>query len=113
MPQPIPSYLIAIAVGDIKFKAINDTIGVYAEQYILDASAEEFAETPQMEVVNTELYGPYRWGRYDLIVLPPSFPFGGMENPRLSFMTPTLSPAINPSPMLSPMSSRIAGLAIL
>ena len=90
MPQPIPSYLIAIAVGDIKFKAINDTIGVYAEQYILDASAEEFAETPQMEVVNTELYGPYRWGRYDLIVLPPSFPFGGMENPRLSFMTPTL-----------------------
>ena len=90
MPQPIPSYLIAIAVGDIKFKAINDTIGVYAEQYILDASAEEFAETPQMEVANTELYGPYRWGRYDLIVLPPSFPFGGMENPRLSFMTPTL-----------------------
>ena len=90
MPQPIPSYLIAIAVGDIKFKAINDTIGVYAEQYILDASAEEFAETPLMEVVNTELYGPYRWGRYDLIVLPPSFPFGGMENPRLSFMTPTL-----------------------
>ena len=90
MPQPIPSYLIAIAVGDIKFKAINDTIGVYAEQYILDASAEEFAETPMMEVANTELYGPYRWGRYDLIVLPPSFPYGGMENPRLSFMTPTL-----------------------
>ena len=90
MPQPIPSYLIAIAVGDIKFKAINDTIGVYAEEYILDASAEEFAETPQMEVVNTALYGPYRWGRYDLIVLPPSYPNGGMENPRLSFMTPTL-----------------------
>ena len=90
MPQPIPSYLIAIAVGDIKFKAINDTIGVYAEDYILDAAAEEFAETPLMEVANTELYGPYRWGRYDLIVLPPSFPFGGMENPRLSFMTPTL-----------------------
>ncbi|GHA87749.1 aminopeptidase [Algimonas arctica] len=90
MPQPIPSYLIAIAVGDIKFKAINDTIGVYAEDYILDASAEEFAETPMMEAANTALYGPYRWGRYDLIVLPPSFPFGGMENPRLSFMTPTL-----------------------
>lgn len=90
MPQPIPSYLIAIAVGDIKFKAINDTIGVYAEEYILEASAEEFAETPEMEVANTELYGPYRWGRYDLIVLPPSFPYGGMENPRLSFMTPTL-----------------------
>jgi aminopeptidase N len=90
MPQPIPSYLIAIAVGDIKFKAINDTIGVYAEEYILDASAEEFSETPLMEDANERLYGPYRWGRYDLIVLPPSFPFGGMENPRLSFMTPTL-----------------------
>ncbi len=90
MPQPIPSYLLAIAVGDIKFKAINDHIGVYAEQYILDASADEFSETPLMEASNAKLYGPYRWGRYDLIVLPPSFPFGGMENPRLSFMTPTL-----------------------
>ena len=90
MPQPIPSYLIAIAVGDIEFKAINDTIGVYAEPYILDAAAEEFSETPQMEEANERLYGPYRWGRYDLIVLPPSFPYGGMENPRLSFLTPTL-----------------------
>jgi len=90
MPQPIPSYLIAIAVGDVKFKAINDHIGVYAEEYILDAAAEEFSETPLMEASNTKFYGPYRWGRYDLIVLPPSFPYGGMENPRLSFMTPTL-----------------------
>ena len=90
MPQPIPSYLLAIAVGDIKFKPINDHIGVYAEDYILDAAAEEFSETPQMEEANTKLYGPYRWGRYDLIVLPPSFPYGGMENPRLSFLTPTL-----------------------
>ena len=90
MPQPIPAYLLAIAVGDIEFKAINDHIGVYAEQYILDASAEEFSETPLMEKANEALYGPYRWGRYDLIVLPPSFPYGGMENPRLSFLTPTL-----------------------
>ena len=90
MPQPIPSYLLAIAVGDIKFKPINDHIGVYAEDYILDAAAEEFSETPLMEEANTKLYGPYRWGRYDLIVLPPSFPYGGMENPRLSFLTPTL-----------------------
>ncbi len=90
MPQPIPSYLLAIAVGDIKFKAINDHIGVYAEQYILDAATEEFSETPLMEASNAKLYGPYRWGRYDLIVLPPSFPYGGMENPRLSFITPTL-----------------------
>ncbi|GJL95970.1 MAG: cold-active zinc metallopeptidase M1 family protein [Hyphococcus sp.] len=90
MPQPIPAYLLAIAVGDFGFKAINDHIGVYAEDYILDASAAEFADTPQMEEAIDELYGPYRWGRYDMIVLPPSFPFGGMENPRLSFLTPTL-----------------------
>lgn len=90
MPQPIPSYLIAIAIGDIEFKAINDTIGVYAEEYILEASAVEFEDTPLMEDTIEKLYGPYLWGRYDLIVLPPSFPFGGMENPRLSFLTPTL-----------------------
>lgn len=90
MSQPIPSYLLALAVGDIEFRAINDHIGVYAEEYIVDASAAEFEDTPLMEQAIEELYGPYRWGRYDLIVLPPSFPFGGMENPRLSFMTPTL-----------------------
>ncbi|MEO1251750.1 MAG: M1 family metallopeptidase [Pseudomonadota bacterium] len=90
MPQPIPSYLIAIAIGDIEFQAISDTIGVYAEEYILEASAAEFEDTPLMEDAIEALYGPYLWGRYDLIVLPPSFPFGGMENPRLSFMTPTL-----------------------
>jgi leukotriene-A4 hydrolase len=90
MPQPIPSYLIAIAVGDLDFKAINDHIGVYAEKYIVDAAAAEFADTPAMEDATAALYGPYRWGRYDMLVLPPSFPFGGMENPKLSFLTPTL-----------------------
>ena len=90
MPQAIPSYLLALAVGDIGFKAISDTMGVYAEEYILEAAAAEFEDTPQMETAIEALYGPYRWGRYDMIVLPPSFPFGGMENPRLSFLTPTL-----------------------
>ncbi len=90
MPQPIPAYLLALAVGDFGFKAINDHIGVYAEDYILDASAAEFEDTPKMEEAINDLYGPYKWGRYDMIVLPPSFPFGGMENPRLTFLTPTL-----------------------
>lgn len=90
MPQAIPSYLMAITVGDLEFRAISETIGVYAESYIVDAAAAEFADTPLMEEANARLYGPYRWGRYDLLVLPPSFPFGGMENPRLSFLTPTL-----------------------
>lgn len=90
MPQAIPAYLIAIAAGDLQFKAMNDQTGVYAEPYILNASAEEFASTQAMIDATEQLYGDYRWGRYDLLILPPSFPFGGMENPVLSFITPTV-----------------------
>nr|WP_246034051.1 M1 family metallopeptidase [Thalassotalea mangrovi] len=90
MPQAIPPYLIAIAAGDLHFKAMSEQTGVYAEKYILDASAEEFNDTQAMITASEKLYGEYRWGRYDLLMLPPSFPFGGMENPRLSFITPTV-----------------------
>jgi aminopeptidase N len=90
MPQPIPSYLIAIAIGDLAFKAIDEQSGVWAEPELLDAAAAEFSETPEMIRANTTLYGPYLWDRYDMLVLPPSFPFGGMENPRLTFLTPTV-----------------------
>ncbi len=90
MPQPIPSYLLAIAIGDLDFRPIGDHMGVYAESYIVDAATAEFEDTPLMEEAIEQFYGPYLWGRYDMIVLPPSFPFGGMENPRLSFLTPTL-----------------------
>ncbi len=90
MPQPIPSYLLAIAVGDFRFKAISERAGVWAEAPVLDRAAAEFADTGKMIEVAESLYGPYRWGRYDLLILPASFPFGGMENPRLSFITPTV-----------------------
>lgn len=90
MPQPVPAYLLAIAAGDIAFRPLSETIGVYAEPSVVEAAAAEFSDTPEMERVASSLYGPYKWGRYDLLILPPSFPFGGMENPRLSFMTPTL-----------------------
>ncbi|HXI88092.1 MAG TPA: M1 family metallopeptidase, partial [Parvularculaceae bacterium] len=90
MPEKIPSYLIALAVGDIAFKAISDNVGVYAEPSVVDAAAKEFEDAPQMVRETEALYGPYRWGRYDMLILPPSFPFGGMENPRLTFLTPTL-----------------------
>ena len=90
MPQAIPAYLIAIAAGDLQFKAMSEQTGVYAEPYILNASAEEFASTQAMIDATEQLYGDYRWGRYDLLMLPPSFPFGGMENPVLSFITPTV-----------------------
>lgn len=90
MPQAIPAYLIAIAAGDLHFKAMSDQTGIYAEPYILDAAAAEFASTQAMIDATEKLYGDYRWGRYDLLMLPPSFPFGGMENPVLSFITPTV-----------------------
>jgi leukotriene A-4 hydrolase/aminopeptidase len=90
MPQAIPSYLIAIAVGDLEFKAIGNRTGVYAEPSFVDASVKEFEDTQAMLEVTEELFGKYRWDRYDLLILPPSFPFGGMENPRLSFITPTV-----------------------
>lgn len=90
MTQPIPSYLLALTVGDISFKPISERSGVYAEPLTLEAAAWEFADIERMIAGAEELYGNYRWDRYDVIVLPPSFPFGGMENPRLTFVTPTL-----------------------
>ena len=90
MEEPIPAYLIALAVGDLAFKSIDDRTGVYAERGVVDKAAWEFADTGKMLEAAEALYGPYRWGRYDVIVLPPSFPFGGMENPRLTFATPTI-----------------------
>jgi aminopeptidase N len=90
MPQPIPSYLIALAVGDLTFKPMSSRTGVWAEPAMVDAAAREFEDTEKMITTTESLYGPYRWGRYDLLVLPPSFPFGGMENPRVTFATPTV-----------------------
>ncbi|PCI32884.1 MAG: aminopeptidase [Alphaproteobacteria bacterium] len=90
MPHKIPPYLLALGVGDLKFKAMSENTGIYAEQYILDAAAEEFADTYKMMEVTEKLYGPYRWGRYDILMMPPSYPMGGMENPMLSFITPTV-----------------------
>jgi aminopeptidase N len=90
MPQKIPSYLLAIAAGDLVFRPISARSGVWAEPAMVDKAAAEFADTEKMMQVAEKLYGPYRWGRYDILVLPPSFPFGGMENPRLTFATPTV-----------------------
>jgi leukotriene-A4 hydrolase len=90
MTHPVPSYLLAIAVGDLEFHPFDTRSGVYAEPSVLDAAAIEFSDTPKMIQTAESLYGPYRWGRYDLLVLPPSFPYGGMENPRLTFLTPTV-----------------------
>ena len=90
MKQPIPGYLIALAVGDIEFGKIDERTGVYAEPSVVESAVYEFGETGEMVDIAEDLYGPYLWDRYDMIVLPPSFPFGGMENPRLTFLTPTV-----------------------
>jgi leukotriene-A4 hydrolase len=90
LTQAVPPYLIALAVGDIQFDSLGTRSGVYTEPAVLKAAAFEFADLEQMVKTAESLLGPYRWGRYDLLVLPPSFPFGGMENPRLTFATPTV-----------------------
>jgi aminopeptidase N len=90
MKTPIPAYLIALAVGDLQFQAAGARTGVYAEPSVLAKAAAEFSDMEKMVTAVEQLYGPYRWGRYDLLILPPSFPYGGMENPRLTFATPTI-----------------------
>ncbi|TAJ38756.1 MAG: aminopeptidase, partial [Brevundimonas sp.] len=90
MDNPIPPYLIAIGVGDIAFAPFDERTGVWTEPSRLRAAAAELEPTSEMVDAAEKLYGPYRWGRYDLLVLPPSFPFGGMENPKLTFATPTI-----------------------
>jgi aminopeptidase N len=90
MPQPIPSYLLAIGIGELEAARLGPRTGVYAEPLRIKAAAYEFADTEKMVAAAESLYGPYRWGRYDMLVLPPSFPIGGMENPRLTFLTPTM-----------------------
>ena len=89
MDKPVAPYLIALAVGDLAFKELGPRTGVWTEPEMLDKAAAELADTEKMVAAAEKLYGPYQWGRYDLLVLPPSFPFGGMENPTLTFLTPT------------------------
>tara|TARA_B110000444_G_C18833773_1_gene594766 strand:+ start:132 stop:2015 length:1884 start_codon:yes stop_codon:yes gene_type:complete len=90
MNQPIPSYLLALAVGDVEFRAVGEHTGVYATPDLIDAAEYEFSEMEELLIAAEGLYGKYAWERYDLLVLPAAFPFGGMENPRLTFATPTI-----------------------
>ena len=90
MKQAIPTYLIALGVGNLKFKAMSKRTGVYAEPELVDVAAKEFVDTEKMMKAAQKRYGKYRWGRYDMLILPPSFPYGGMENPRLTFLNPTV-----------------------
>ncbi|MHB1276912.1 MAG: M1 family metallopeptidase [Bacteroidia bacterium] len=90
MDQPIPSYLLALAAGELEFRAYDGRCGVYAEPVVMEKAFNELQDLPKMIEAAEGLYGEYRWGRYDVLFLPPSFPFGGMENPKLTFATPTI-----------------------
>ncbi len=90
MPQPIPPYLFAFAVGDLVSQALSPRSAVWAEPSVLAKAAYEFAGVEAMIVAAEKLFGPYDWERFDILTMPPSFPYGGMENPRLTFLTPTL-----------------------
>ena len=90
MEQPIPAYLLALAVGEVEYRSVGDRCAVYATPDLIDKAAYEFAEMEQLLLAAEDLYGPYAWERYDLLILPAAFPFGGMENPRLTFATPTI-----------------------
>ncbi|MBW0143728.1 M1 family metallopeptidase [Sphingomicrobium sp. B8] len=89
MDKSVPPYLIALAVGDLEFKPLGIKTGVWAEPEMIEEAAAELADTEKMVTASEELFGPYRWGRYDMLVLPPAFPFGGMENPVMTFLTPS------------------------
>ncbi len=90
MPQPIPPYLFAFAVGDLASRDLSPRCRVWAEPAVVDAAAYEFAEVEAMIGAAEALFGPYDWERFDILTMPPSFPYGGMENPRLTFLTPTV-----------------------
>jgi len=90
MPQPIPSYLMALAVGRLEARDLSPRARVWAEPETVAAAAWEFAGVEDMILKAEGLFGAYPWDRYDMLVLPPSFPYGGMENPRMTFLTPTL-----------------------
>ena len=90
MEQAIPAYLMALGVGNLEFQSLGKHTGIYAEPEMIAKAAYEFAETENMLKIAEKMYGKYAWDRYDMLLLPPSFPFGGMENPRLTFVTPTI-----------------------
>jgi len=90
MRQPVPSYLLALAIGDVAFEQVSERCGIYAESAELSRAVWEFQDLEKMVAAAECLYGEYLWERFDVIVLPPSFPFGGMENPRITFATPTI-----------------------
>jgi leukotriene-A4 hydrolase len=89
-PRPVPSYLIAFAAGELDFRDLSPRCRVWAEPTVIESAASEFRDTEKILDCAEGIAGPYLWERYDLLCMPPSFPYGGMENANLTFVTPTL-----------------------
>lgn len=90
---PIPSYLLALAVGRLegRFFGKDNRCSIWAEPQTIEKAYWEFSEdTDHFLQIAEDICGPYVWKHYGVLVLPPSFPYGGMENPCLTFVTPTL-----------------------
>ena len=88
---PIPSYLVAFVAGELEFAKISNRCGVWTEKGLASLAAKEFIDAEKyIEIAEKYLNHPYEWKIYNILVLPFSFPFGGMENPNLTFVTPAL-----------------------
>lgn len=90
MKKPIPSYLVALSVGNYSYKRISDKCGIYSESEFLSQASDELEDLPKMMQITEKMFGPYQWGKYDLLIMPNSFPYGGTENPCLNFIHPTV-----------------------
>ena len=88
---PIPSYLVAFVAGELEYAKISKRCGVWTEKGLSSLAAKEFIDAEKyIEIAENYLNHPYEWKVYNILVLPFSFPFGGMENPNLTFVTPAL-----------------------
>jgi leukotriene-A4 hydrolase len=88
--DPIPSCLIALAVGDLRFKELGPRTGVYAEKPLVDEAAKEFADAEALLRAGERLFGAYRWDRFDIVLPPPSFPVAEVGNPDAPFVSPSV-----------------------
>ena len=88
---PIPSYLVAFVAGELEYGKISERCGVWTEVGLCKIACNEFKDAEKYVQIAEEYFNhPYEWEIYNLLVLPFSFPYGGMENPNLTFVTPAL-----------------------
>ena len=88
--EPVPPYLIALAAGKLAAREISPRTRVWATAALVDEAARGFGYVPRLLAEAEALLGPYPFQRFDLLLLPSAFPYGGMESPRVAFLSPSL-----------------------